>query len=160
MFLSLTPIVAGGRAIAALAITVASMSGHVSVGHVHADVSRAALGFLVLLAVAWGSSRRTVLIAGALLEQAIIHGTVHGLDAKMLAFHAASALVAGALTWHFEALWNASAHALAPLLSLPSKSRVPAVRPARQPHRNVWRNPFRAALLTYSSPRRGPPVFA
>ena len=160
MFLRLTPVVAAGRAVAALAVTFASMSGHASAGHAHADVSRAALGFLVLLAFAWTSNRRSTLLLGALLGQLLVHGSLHFADARMLGLHIGAALLAGALTWHFEGVWNASAQALLPLLraALVSPFTVPTA--ARSSLRTVWANPFDIAREVGTTPRRGPPVLA
>lgn len=160
MFLRLTPVVAGGRAVAALAVTCASMSGHAGAGHAHADVSRAALAFLVLLAFAWTSNRRLTLLLGAIIGQLIVHGSLHFADLRMLGLHIGAALLAGALTWHFEGVWNACVHALLPLFQvvfLPSP-QVPAH--AKSSLRTVWHNPFHAALDVGATPRRGPPVLA
>lgn len=160
MFLRLTPIVAAGRALAAFAVTTASMSGHASVGHMHADFSRAALGFLILLAFAWGSNRRSTLLLGAILAQLVVHGSTNFTNAHMLALHIGAALLAGALTWHFEALWVACTHALAPLLQLPRTLGIDTPALPRQRHRTVWRNRLHAARFVSSLPGRGPPVFA
>lgn len=160
MFLRLNPVVAGGRAVAAVAVTCASMSGHASAGHAHADVSRAALGFLVLLATSWMTERRSTLLFGALVGQLLVHGSVHFADARMLGLHIGAALLAGALSWHFEGVWNASVQALLPLLRAAFVSPFTVPPAVRSSLRTVWVNPFDSAREVGTTPRRGPPVLA
>lgn len=158
MFLRLTPVVAGGRAVAALAVTCASMSGHANAGHAHGDVARAALGFLVLLATSWMTERRSTLLLGALVGQLLVHGSLHFADARMLGLHIGAAILAGALTWHFEGVWNAATHALLPLFRAVFGAAIPAFGEVAV--RVHWRNPFTSPVHISTSSRRGPPVFA
>lgn len=160
MFLPLTPVVAAVRAVAALAVTTASMSGHSNLAHSHVVVSRAALAFLAVLACSWLSDRRSTFLLGATVAQLLIHGSLQFDQPGMLVFHVSSALVASGVAWHFEELWLASMHALQPLLQT-LRIAPPAIPVSLAGLLCIpWRNPLRTLVRIHSLSRRGPPALA
>lgn len=159
MFLALTPVVAAGRGLFALAVVVLSMSGHATVGHMHLDVSRSALAFVLLLAVAWRTNdARTLLLASA-VAQCMVHGGIPVSSPAMFCLHLAGTFAAFALISRFEALWGACVSMLRPLLS-PATLYHPSVPQSRPVHCTVWHNPFQATHPARFTLRRGPPALA
>lgn len=159
MFLALTPVVAAGRALFALAVAALSMSGHAAIGHVHFDMSRFVLAFILLLASSWHTSDARALLVSSVVAQCVVHGGVPVADLAMLSLHTAGAFVAFALVSRFEALWDACISALDPLLSPSLLLHLPSTPQSSSVHRTVWHNPFHVNGRTRLSPRRGPPSF-
>ena len=160
MFLRLTPAIATGRAVAVLAVTAVTMSGHGIMSQGHADVVRGAIAYLLMLAVAWRTNNPLQLFAGALLGQAVVHGETAVAADNMTLMHAAGAVVAMALCWKFELVWSHVVAALQPLHSViirPTAAAVPALAP---PVPLGFAGVLLSLLRVHSTPLRGPPVVA
>jgi hypothetical protein len=160
VFLALTPVVAAGRAVFALAVTALSMSGHAAIGHTHLDVSRFALASILLLAFSWRTSDTRVLLAASVAAQCLVHGSSPMADLAMLSLHAAGAFLAFALISRFEVLWDACVAALRPLLSPSVPLHLSSAPRLGSAHRTVWHNPFHGTARARLTLRRGPPVLA
>jgi len=160
MFLALTPVVAAGRALFAFAVVALSVSGHAVIGHVHVDMSRLGMAFLLLLAVSWRTHDARALLLASIAAQCLVHGGIPMASPTMFALHAIGALAAFILVSRFERVWAGCAAALRPLLRPVAWLRLPHLPRPVQAHRTVWHNPFHAHQSTRISPRRGPPFFA
>lgn len=161
MFLRLPAVIAGGRALGALAFVLASMSGHAAMGHHHLDVPRAAFAFLLLLAASWRTNDvRWLLVAGQ-LSQVVVHGGVAASTWPMLLMHTSLGGAAALLVWRFESVWAACSSLLAPLL----RAFAVAATSLRVPRRLLPALPRGSAptfldRFTASLCGRGPPVLA
>lgn len=159
MFLRLPAVIAGGRALGALACVVASMSGHAALGHHHVDVPRAAFAFLFLLAASWRTHDvRWLLLAGQ-LSQAVVHGGAAAASLPMIVMHSLFGLAAALLVWRFEVLWAAGIALLSPLRRALALSTGTLPRPANRP-RMLLHVPVTALLhrAAECSSGRAPPV--
>jgi len=115
MFLRLPAVAAVGRALGALVCVLASMSGHAAMGHHHADVPRAAIAFLLLLAASWRTHDvRWLLLAGQ-MSQVVVHGGFAVDALPMLAMHTLSGVAAALLVWRLEVVWWVCTTLLDPL---------------------------------------------
>ena len=158
MFLSLAPLTAWARALGAMASVSASMAGHAMVGHAHADISRAALAFVLLLGTVWRTDDYRRMLLGSVLAQLLVHGGVPA-QSHMLALHVGAAICAVLLTRHLESAWSVCVALLAPLrraldLTLsPPLSLPKLVVRASHPHLHL-------RLVAFTAPGRGPPVLA
>lgn len=159
MFLRLSSVVAMGRALCALAVVAASMTGHAATGHHHLDVSRAALAFLMLLAAAWSTNNPRTLLIAALAAQLIVHGAAPMQGTTMVLVHGCGALAALVITARFELLWSACSAALVPLLRVTRALVLPVVPGCATAQPRTGEHRFVAFVYATTAPRRGPPAF-
>lgn len=115
MFLRLPTVIAGGRALGALACVLASMSGHAAMGHHHLDVPRAAFAFLLLLAASWRTHDVRWLLLAAQASQVVVHGGLTVATPRMLLMHWLFGLLSALLVWRLELVWVACGALVEPL---------------------------------------------